>query len=527
MENDENRDGDDVVASSRDIRNDGGNVQAPPEIMTIANYSGENLEATTSNEEMVSGFSAGSPGQRNGDDGAFARDERRSRRTRSLSEADAVRPPPLNLSSIGVNVPSIDEERESVGGSSSTNLPEQGEDSFSRGAHVDVNVFRYQPGVMGPPENLKNYKINARGAALLGGMLEDVQCQSNSFARTGTMDIASEYEKLKGMNVMRYHIKDHRAKQLLVVPSDDKFVALAAPEAFSRHSGTCMIIGGQGSYTSRAARSYKLMLGHFLRIGSVGVVVSEIHTGVPGGSKCLSWEELTRLKGDIAAIQKDLASKEALTARQEGSLALRRQRKGKKSLLCENGTNDVKDEDSESEEEEEDDDNSVSNTSDTTVPADRISCSGLESAASSSHYLPLGKMCYMCFDDVDTEDNPLLAPCQCLGDTRYVHIDCLQKWHTTSANNKVCVVLNNKGVRICTVCKTPYKPSVRLANGEVVSLFQSPLSPPYICFMVVTKHLNNEDLFSTKYQLSFASVLNRYDSRYLICLFSKYITDRT
>ena len=43
----------------------------------------------------------------------------------------------------------------------------------------------------------------------------------------------------------RHHIKDHRAKQLLVVPNDDKFVAVAAPEAFSRHSGTCMILGGQ------------------------------------------------------------------------------------------------------------------------------------------------------------------------------------------------------------------------------------------------------------------------------------------
>ncbi len=31
--------------------------------------------------------------------------------------------------------------------------PEQ--EGSSRGAHVDVNVFRYQPGVMGPPENLK------------------------------------------------------------------------------------------------------------------------------------------------------------------------------------------------------------------------------------------------------------------------------------------------------------------------------------------------------------------------------------
>ncbi len=47
--------------------------------------------------------------------------------------------------------------------------------------------------------------------------------------------------------------------------------------------------------------------------------MSEIHTGVPGEHKCLSWEELTCLKGDIAAIQKDLVTKEALTAREEGS----------------------------------------------------------------------------------------------------------------------------------------------------------------------------------------------------------------
>lgn len=64
----------------------------------------------------------------------------------------------------------------------------------------------------------------------------------------------TEYEKRKGSQVARHHIKDHRAKQLLVVPNDDKFVAVAAPEAFSRHSGTCMILGGQvGLYGSQNA----------------------------------------------------------------------------------------------------------------------------------------------------------------------------------------------------------------------------------------------------------------------------------
>lgn len=65
-----------------------------------------------------------------------------------------------------------------------------------------------------------------------------------------------------------------------------------------------MILLAQGAYGNGTSKSYELKLGNFLRIGSVGVVVSEIHTGAGGEHKCLSWEELTCLKGDIAAIQK-------------------------------------------------------------------------------------------------------------------------------------------------------------------------------------------------------------------------------
>lgn len=66
----------------------------------------------------------------------------------------------------------------------------------------------------------------------------------------------------------------------------------------------------QGAYGNGTSKSYELKLGNFLRIGSVGVVVSEIHTGAGGEHKCLSWEELTCLKGDIAAIQKVKAVEE-------------------------------------------------------------------------------------------------------------------------------------------------------------------------------------------------------------------------
>lgn len=30
--------------------------------------------------------------------------------------------------------------------------------------------------------------------------------------------------------------------------------------------------------------------------------------------------------------------------------------------------------------------------------------------------------CYMCFDEEDSPSNPMITPCKCLGDTRYVHV---------------------------------------------------------------------------------------------------------
>ncbi len=98
--------------------------------------------------------------------------------------------------------------------------------------------------------------------------------------------------------------------------------------------------------------------------------MSEIHTGVPGEHKCLTWEELTCLKGDIAAIQKDLVTKEALTAREEGSQerARRRLRRKKNSSLVRgNGNND------EAEHSDDEDDDNRSST--TLHPIHNIICS--------------------------------------------------------------------------------------------------------------------------------------------------------
>ena len=113
--------------------------------------------------------------------------------------------------------------------------------------------------------------------------------------------------------------------------------------------------------------------------------------------------------------------------------------------------------------------------------------------------------CYMCFDDEDTEENPLITPCKCRGDTRYVHVSCLRKWHTAEADNQICFLSSVDAT--CSVCKTTFKSDFRLKDGRTMKLFKSSLEPPYVSLLVATKHEMAQRLFNTRFQLSFSTLL--------------------
>lgn len=74
---------------------------------------------------------------------------------------------------------------------------------------------------------------------------------------------------------------------------------------------------------------------------------------------------------------------------------------------------------------------------------------------------------------------PQVAPCECRGDTRYVHLNCLQKWHTTTSENKVGTQTGNSilgdGVENTTL---------RLCDGTdfhyAIELFLPCLAPPCV-----------------------------------------------
>ena len=114
-------------------------------------------------------------------------------------------------------------------------------------------------------------------------------------------------------------------------------------------------------------------------------------------------------------------------------------------------------------------------------------------------------VCYMCFDEEDSESNPLITPCKCIGDTKYVHVDCLRKWHTAEADNQICFLSSVDAT--CSVCKSTFKSDFKLKDGRHVKLFKSSLEPPYVSLLVATKHEMAQRLFNTRFQLSFSTLL--------------------
>jgi hypothetical protein len=125
---------------------------------------------------------------------------------------------------------------------------------------------------------------------------EGVIIQGNNRNRasggTSGIDLGAEYAMNIGRKLQRYELSDTRACQLLVTTHAKSFWVVPAPEAFSRHSGTCRLIGDR----KHPPAAHTLQVGDFLRVGSVGVVVIETHDGVE--NRALSEEKIQKIMKD-------------------------------------------------------------------------------------------------------------------------------------------------------------------------------------------------------------------------------------
>ncbi len=119
--------------------------------------------------------------------------------------------------------------------------------------------------------------------------------QGTNRHRASQVDLGTEYASHIGRKLQRYELSDTRACQLLVTTHGKSFWVVPAPEAFSRHSGTCRLLGDR----KHPPASHTLAVGDFLRVGSVGVVVIETHDGVE--NRILSEEKIQKIMKDTTS----------------------------------------------------------------------------------------------------------------------------------------------------------------------------------------------------------------------------------
>eukprot|EP00538_Stauroneis_constricta_P012943 CAMPEP_0119546802 /NCGR_PEP_ID=MMETSP1352-20130426/1054_1 /TAXON_ID=265584 /ORGANISM="Stauroneis constricta, Strain CCMP1120" /LENGTH=586 /DNA_ID=CAMNT_0007591529 /DNA_START=751 /DNA_END=2511 /DNA_ORIENTATION=- len=312
---------------------------------------------------------------------------------------------------------------------------------------VEVKVYPCNNSQSSGKKKFTSFTIKPEGVIIQG---------SNRSRNANSIDLGSEYAMHVGRKLQRYELSDTRACQLLVTTHGKNFWVVPAPEAFSRHSGTCRLLGDR----KHPPAPHTLQVGDFLRVGSVGVVVIETHDGVE--NRVLSEEKIQKIMRD--------------TTNSNG------------------GFLDLAETDGENSEDSMDELPGSSST--------RMINNGDKAGMEEFGDKPV---CYMCFDEEDTEKNPMITPCKCSGDTKFVHVECLRKWHTAEADNQICFLSSVDAT--CSVCKTTFKSDFKLKDGRQVKLFKSSLEPPYVSLLVATKHEMAQRLFNTRFQLSFSTLL--------------------
>lgn len=150
---------------------------------------------------------------------------------------------------------------------------------------VEVKVYPCNNSQSGGKKKSASFTIKPEGVVI----------QGSNRNRNSTTDLGADYATHVGRKLQRYELADTRACQLLVTTHGKSFWVVPAPEAFSRHSGTCRLLGDR----KHPPAPHTLQVGDFLRVGSVGVVVIETHDGVE--NRVLSEEKIQKIMKDTTS----------------------------------------------------------------------------------------------------------------------------------------------------------------------------------------------------------------------------------
>ena len=108
------------------------------------------------------------------------------------------------------------------------------------------------------------------------------------------------------------------------------------------------------------------------------------------------------------------------------------------------------------------------------------------------------KICRICFEDESI--SPLINPCQCKGDIKYIHLSCLQKWIKTkiitrTINKDKCIIYSYEKI-FCEICKSEIPDLIKKEDNKIYEIWNFNDDIPfknYIIFQINQKLNNNKN----------------------------------
>merc|ERR1711988_4125 len=333
-------------------------------------------------------------------------------------------------------------------------------------------------------EEKYSFDLNSSYGVVLQGKLEGT-CQNASHNRI--YDISREYERATGRKIECETLVDPRAEQIVVTSAGKSFWIIPSTHSFSRHSGVCALLGDKNIKPI----PHQLQVGDILRLGSVGLLVTEINNGKYTKNDTPSNE--SKENDRKSNIDDNKIKKE--TSNFRISIAKQSSHDGQEiEYIMDSTTEHVQPEI-------------------TGRIRDHISAQWPTRLARNRSMEGSESMlqCYICMDGEESEEDPLIAPCNCKGGTAFLHLSCLKKLIEVDEESRFRLRSSSKRKVKCSrecpqcrVCKGYYATHKRhLTDGRIEAVQCEDTKPPYITMTVITKHDKVPELFNTFYRLSF------------------------
>ena len=136
------------------------------------------------------------------------------------------------------------------------------------------------------------------------------------------------------------------------------------------------------------------------------------------------------------------------------------------------------------------------------------------------------KFCRICFEDESI--SPLINPCQCKGDIKYIHLTCLKKWIKTKifkqTINKEKFIIYSYEKIFCEICKTEIPDLIKKEDNQIYEIWNFNDDIPfknYIIFQINRKinksYDNNNNEINTIYIINLIKNKNISIGRSVYC----------